>query len=48
MIRIIRNFERFVEERLAYLPTDWKIGIMLGILAAAWALYQVERMLGGG
>jgi hypothetical protein len=44
MIRRIRNFERFVND----LPTDWKIGIMLGILVAAWVIYQIEHMLAGG
>lgn len=44
MIRKIREIERFVND----LPTDWKIGIMLGMLAAAWAVYQIGRMLGGG
>lgn len=44
IVKTIRRFERFVNS----LPMDWIIGILLGILAAAWALYQVMKVAGGG
>lgn len=43
IVKKIRKFERFIDS----LPMDWIVGILLGILVAAWAVYQIARVAGG-